>query len=103
MGILILYNKNEIPIISNHCINIIVNNSNIQKLLANTTHYGDPKNGCMADEEPVQIKGVSGDVCTPKCKTNACPTDVPAGTTVEPSCALQTTAGDKYCALMCKK
>merc|ERR1712139_83822 len=73
------------------------------KLLANPTHYGDPKNGCMADEEPVKIQGVTGDVCTPKCKNMACPTDTPKGTTVEPTCALQTSAGDKYCALMCKK
>ena len=70
----------------------------------NTVHYGDPKNGCMADEESVQIQGVSGDVCTPKCSLlKKCPTDVPTGVTVAPQCALQDAATkSKYCALICK-
>ena len=69
----------------------------------NTVHYGDPKNGCMADEESVQIQGVSGDVCTPKCSLlKKCPTDVPTGVTVAPQCALQDAATkSKYCALIC--
>jgi len=69
------------------------------------THYGDPKNGCESDEQSVQVTGVSGDFCSPPCtgilKTK-CPTDVPAGTTVTPQCALKTTTGDKYCALVCQ-
>lgn len=69
------------------------------------THYGDPKNGCESDEQSVQVTGLSGDFCSPKCtgifKTK-CPTDVPKGTTVTPQCALKTTTGDKYCALICQ-
>jgi len=69
-----------------------------------STHYGDPKNGCMSDEKSIQITGVAGDACSPACtgvfKTK-CPTDVPTGTTAEPKCALQDTSGDKYCILEC--
>ena len=28
------------------------------------THYGDPKNGCLSDEQAIQIQGVTGDFCT---------------------------------------
>merc|ERR1711959_321090 len=70
-----------------------------------TSHYEDPKpNGCQADEQAIQIQGVKGDFCTPKCtgifKTK-CPTDVPAGVTAKPQCALKDTSGNKYCALIC--
>ena len=66
-------------------------------------HYGDPKDGCMSDETEITIQGVQGDFCTPKCSLfKACPTDVPAGVTVAPQCALQdSSTGDKYCALIC--
>eukprot|EP00750_Incisomonas_marina_P018921 INCI3175.1.p1 GENE.INCI3175.1~~INCI3175.1.p1 ORF type:complete len:474 (+),score=56.04 INCI3175.1:71-1423(+) len=71
---------------------------------APSTHYGDPKNGCLSDEQAIQITGVDGDVCSPACtgvfKTK-CPTDVPAGVTAEPKCALQDTAGDHFCILEC--
>jgi len=30
-----------------------------------------------------------------------CPSDVPAGVTAAPQCALQDTSSDKYCALIC--
>jgi hypothetical protein len=43
-------------------------------------HYGDPKAGCASDEESVQITGVAGDFCSPKCTGvlfKKCPTDVP--------------------------
>jgi hypothetical protein len=67
-----------------------------------SSHYEDPKpNGCRSDEEAVQIQGVKGDFCTPKCTGTTCPTDVPAGVSAKPMCALQTTTGDKYCALIC--
>merc|ERR1719271_381994 len=74
-------------------------------MMANTSHYEDPKpNGCQADEQAIQIQGVKGDFCTPKCtgilKTK-CPTDVPAGATAKPQCALKDTSGNKYCALIC--
>ena len=70
---------------------------------AGKTHYGDPKDGCMSDETEITIQGVQGDFCTPKCSLfKACPTDVPAGVTVAPQCALQdSSTGDKYCALIC--
>jgi C1A family cysteine protease len=71
---------------------------------AGKSHYEDPKNGCQSDEIAIQITGVAGDVCSPKCtgpfKTK-CPTDVPAGVTAAPKCALQDTAGDHYCILEC--
>jgi C1A family cysteine protease len=71
------------------------------RTLANQTHYGDPAKGCMSDEQPVKVQGLSGDFCAPDCKSAACPTDVPAGVTAKPQCALQSSAGDKKCALIC--
>lgn len=65
------------------------------------THYGDPKAGCEPDEQAVQVQGVAGDFCSPKCKLTKCPTDLPAGVTAKPQCALQTSTGAKYCALIC--
>merc|ERR1712100_562263 len=61
--------------------------------------------GCQSDEVDIQITGVTGSVCSPKCtgifKTK-CPTDVPEGVTAEPECALQdASTHDKYCALIC--
>merc|ERR1711988_1061333 len=68
---------------------------------ANPTHYGDPKTGCESDEQAVQVQGLSGDFCSPPCSSGSCPTDVPQGDTATPTCALQTTGGDRYCALIC--
>jgi len=67
------------------------------------THYGDPKDGCMSDEQEVSIQGVQGDFCTPKCGFfKPCPSDTPAGVTAKPQCALQDSgSGDKFCALIC--
>jgi len=65
------------------------------------THYGNPANGCESDEQAVQIQGVSGDFCAPDCASAACPTDVPAGVTAAPQCALKSATGDKKCALIC--
>jgi len=78
----------------------------IRKYGNNTTHYGDPKTGCMKDEQAVQVQGLKGDFCSPPCtgllKRN-CPTDVPSGVTATPECALQdASTKDKYCALTCK-
>merc|ERR1712127_383325 len=73
---------------------------------AGKTHYEDPNaGGCQSDEVDIQITGVSGSVCSPKCtgifKTK-CPKDIPAGVTAEPECALQDSSSDeKYCALIC--
>merc|ERR1711981_1295677 len=72
-----------------------------------SSHYEDPKSagGCQSDEIAIQIQGISGDFCSPKCtglfKTK-CPTDVPAGVTAEPECALRdSSTKEKYCALIC--
>jgi len=65
-------------------------------------HYGDPKDGCESDEQAVQIQGLAGDFCSPKCQLfGKCPTDIPTGITAKPECALKTTTGAKYCALIC--
>merc|ERR1711981_1482372 len=48
----------------------------------NPTHYGDPKTGCEKDEQAVQVLGVPGDFCSPKCSSSgSCPTDLPSGDT----------------------
>ena len=71
--------------------------------LANPTHYGDPKTGCETDEQAVRVQGLSGDFCSPKCDSQgSCPSDVPTGDKATPECALRTTTGDKYCALVCE-
>jgi len=62
-------------------------------------HYEKPP--CQADEQSVQVQGLQGVTCSPKCQGTSCPTDVPAGTEAKPQCVLQDTAGDKYCALTC--
>jgi hypothetical protein len=68
-----------------------------------STHYEDPKDGCQSDEVDIQIQGVTGSVCAPSCSLfKPCPTDVPAGVTVSPQCALQdSSTHKKYCALIC--
>ncbi|CAJ1372846.1 unnamed protein product [Effrenium voratum] len=72
-------------------------------LVANPTHYGDPKTGCETDEQAVRVQGLSGDFCSPKCDSQgSCPSDVPTGDKATPECALRTTTGDKYCALVCE-
>jgi C1A family cysteine protease len=70
---------------------------------AGKTHYGDPKDGCLSDEVEITIQGITGDFCTPECSfMKACPTDVPAGVTAKPQCALSdSSTGKKYCALIC--
>jgi len=68
-----------------------------------STHYGDPKDGCLSDEIEITIQGLSGDFCTPKCGLfKPCPSDVPVGVTASPNCALQdASTSDQYCALIC--
>lgn len=63
------------------------------------THYGAPP--CESDEQNVQVQGISGSFCSPPCTSGSCPTDVPSGVTATPSCLLQDTSGNKYCALKC--
>lgn len=65
-----------------------------------STHYEEPP--CQSDEMAAEIQGADGTVCAPHCDGGAsCPTDVPAGTTATPSCALQDPSGKQYCALTC--
>merc|ERR1712137_875360 len=65
-----------------------------------SSHYEEPP--CRSDEVAIQVQGIDGTTCTPKCSGNTCPTDVPAGTTASPQCVLQdSSTGDKYCALTC--
>uniref|UniRef100_A0A7S3Z7N5 Uncharacterized protein n=1 Tax=Lotharella globosa TaxID=91324 RepID=A0A7S3Z7N5_9EUKA len=74
----------------------------LKDFLNATSHYGDPKTGCESDEIQVQVQGVQGDFCTPPCSLfKPCPADVPTGVTAKPMCALQSTSGGKYCALIC--
>ena len=74
-----------------------------QQVATNPTHYGNPSTGCESDEQAVRVQGLSGDFCSPKCdSTGSCPSDVPKGDTATPECALRTTTGDKYCALICQ-
>ena len=73
------------------------------QVATNPTHYGNPSTGCESDEQAVRVQGLSGDFCSPKCSSSgSCPSDVPSGDTASPQCALRTTTGDKYCALICQ-
>jgi len=68
------------------------------------SHYEDPKGGCQTDEVAIQIQGIDGDFCSPKCSLfRSCPTDVPDGVSAKPQCALKSssTKFGKYCALIC--
>lgn len=64
-------------------------------------HYEDPNGGCSADEQAFSITGVTGQVCAPSCTSSPCPTDVPAGVTATPQCALKDPSGNEYCVLLC--
>merc|ERR1712060_446132 len=68
-----------------------------------STHYADPKTGCLSDEVEVSVQGISGDMCSAKCGIfKPCPTDIPTGVTAMPQCALQdASSGKSYCALIC--
>lgn len=66
------------------------------------SHYEDPANGCASDEVAIQIQGVDGDICVPKCDVlGRCP-NAPDGVDATAQCALQTSEGDRYCALTCQ-
>jgi len=64
------------------------------------SHYGDPLDGCMPDEIKVEVGGVPGAFCSPKCDSNSsCPTDLPQGVTAKPKCSMD--SGKGYCYLDC--
>lgn len=71
-----------------------------------THHYGDPNSGpCLSDEEAVQINGIQGSFCSPKCSiTSPCTKDVPDGTTANPQCVLESQGSQSptQCALICQ-
>ena len=75
-------------------------------VFADSIHsFDECAGGCgnESDEQVVKVQGLSGDFCSPKCdSTGSCPSDVPWGDTATPECALRTTTGDKYCALICQ-
>lgn len=70
-------------------------------VVVDATHYEDPKNGCGADEQAVQVTGVPGDFCSPACNGTVCPKDAPSKSSAKAECALHASTGAKYCALVC--
>merc|ERR1719159_2104870 len=64
--------------------------------------YEDPANGCGSDEMAIRIQGVSGDFCSPQCQgwLSKCPA-APSSINGQGECALKTTSGEKYCAVIC--
>lgn len=69
-----------------------------------SAHYEDPNlpAGCASDEQAIQITGLAGDFCSPQCDASgSCPSDVLPGVTATPTCALHSSGGAKFCALVC--
>jgi len=66
-------------------------------------HYEDPSKGCSGTEKAIQIQGLAGGFCSPKCILGViCPQpDDNCFSGVTSQCALQDPSGDKYCALIC--
>jgi len=83
---------------------ILGNNNSTLSFAGSKCSYDDPfqASGCKAGEMNITVQGVSGSFCSPKCDAaGECPTDVCPGTVAKPTCALQDTSGNKYCALVC--
>eukprot|EP00494_Astrolonche_serrata_P025253 UN25514 len=66
-------------------------------------HWKNPNDGCDDGDEPIQIEGLAGKMCTPKCQgfLKTCPAAPSSWTGASARCALQTSGGEKYCALEC--
>mmetsp|Transcript_32655 Transcript_32655/g.78487 ORF Transcript_32655/g.78487 Transcript_32655/m.78487 type:complete len:449 (+) Transcript_32655:78-1424(+) len=64
-----------------------------------SSHYEKPP--CQSDETEASLTGTGGSLCAPSCSGGSCPTDVPAGVTATPQCALQDQSGNQFCALIC--
>jgi len=65
--------------------------------------YEDPfKTQCNSDEVDIQITGITGKICSPQCSdAGECP--LPGrGVEARAECVLQTTTGERYCALVCE-
>jgi hypothetical protein len=70
-------------------------------LVAAAAEYEKPP--CASGEDAVQVQGLSGDFCSPKCSTStACPA-LPSGVTGKAKCVLQTagSSGPTNCAVIC--
>jgi len=95
----------------------IIVRRNFEGLLeAGKTHYGDPKAGCLTDEQNITLQGpgnrwvVAGDFCSPKCQlpdpskpVYKCPSDIPTGVTAKPQCAqIGGRQLPPFCALVCQ-
>ncbi len=53
------------------------------------------------DVQAVQVKGISGDFRSPECAFGSYSSEVPAGATARPTCALRSPTGDSHSALIC--
>lgn len=64
--------------------------------------YENPSNGCESGEMAIQIQGVSGSFCSPECQgwLEKCPS-APSAMSGNAQCALKTSTGEKYCAVIC--
>jgi tripeptidyl-peptidase-1 len=60
---------------------------------------GYEKPPCASGESPLRI-GSGYEVCAPPCDGDSCP-PAPSGATATASCGLETSTGEKFCALIC--
>ena len=71
-----------------------------------TKPYGNPSTGaCLPNEMKVQIQGIAGSFCSPKCGSNLpCPMDSYKGATAKGQCVLQVPSSPtpSQCALICR-
>lgn len=67
-----------------------------------TSHYGDPSNGCLADELSMTVSGFDGSFCSSLCGSDgSCSADTSKGVSAKPACTLTAADGTQYCALVC--
>ena len=78
-----------------------LNNTEFHFQKSNGEYYENPYDvaECAPSEVNVTINGIPGAICSPPCEDMECPLD-PA-VAARPSCALQSSSGAKYCALLC--
>ena len=78
-----------------------LNNTKFQFQKSDGEYYENPYDvaECAPSEVNVTINGIPGAICSPPCEDMECPTD-PA-VSARPSCALQSSSGARYCALLC--
>lgn len=62
-------------------------------------HYGMPP--CNSDEQNIDMGNTQ--ICAASCDSNPCPTDVPAGTSAQPTCSDSSQANDRICFLICSQ